>query len=230
MCLGRHPLQNPHYINPEIGKLSKSVVEKIPLVFYIPAPPNGEKASVAVPQPTHITTASADHSYPPNLPPPPPPPVPKRRFTFLRVRSSKSTASVAGPSMTGDEKTINPDAPPTWEDSWERGEYPFVRLEGNRAACAICLMDFEEPKRVASEVIKSWASTTNEPSTSNVPKETIAEVGESSATPENAISEVRAEEGEESNPLHLADAGEGAQPLRLLPCEHVFHVRKKLFV
>ncbi|KAJ8584513.1 hypothetical protein M405DRAFT_746875, partial [Rhizopogon salebrosus TDB-379] len=26
--------------------------------------------------------------------------------------------------------------------------YPFVRLEGCRAACAICLMDFEEPKRL----------------------------------------------------------------------------------
>jgi len=34
-----------------------------------------------------------------------------------------------------------------WEANWELGEYPFVALEGSRAACAICLMDFEEPKR-----------------------------------------------------------------------------------
>jgi len=45
-------------------------------------------------------------------------------------------------------KKLN-EQPQSWEEHWEQGDYPFVRLEGNRAACAICLMDFEEPKRIA---------------------------------------------------------------------------------
>ncbi|EKM80961.1 hypothetical protein AGABI1DRAFT_83898, partial [Agaricus bisporus var. burnettii JB137-S8] len=41
ICLGRHPIQNAHIIKPEIDKLPKTLVEKIPLVMYIPPPPEG---------------------------------------------------------------------------------------------------------------------------------------------------------------------------------------------
>ena len=47
IVLGRHPIQNPHYINPEIGKLSKAIVEKIPLVMYIPFPPGEDEKEKA---------------------------------------------------------------------------------------------------------------------------------------------------------------------------------------
>ncbi|KAJ8519924.1 hypothetical protein ONZ45_g3157 [Pleurotus djamor] len=44
MCLGRHPLQNPGLIKPEIGKLPRSVVDRIPLVMYIPPSPEDAKS------------------------------------------------------------------------------------------------------------------------------------------------------------------------------------------
>lgn len=97
-----------------------------------------------------------------------------------------------------------------WEDNWEHGEYPFVRLEGNRATCAICLMDFEEPKKSEkhNNVTKPVEETSNEKAEERENREIV-----------------ELEDDEESHSqLHLEDAGEGAQPLRLLPCGHAFHV------
>ena len=133
-----------------------------------------------------------------------------------------------------------------WEDQWEGSEYPFVRLDGNRAACAICLMDFEEPKRISGNVIKAWARKSAEgkgaekqESGESTPK---SEVGDKPSS--SAGAEAKTEEGESPAPTgesnnggiqevpilesgdtpRLEDAGEGSQPLRLLPCGHVFHV------
>jgi len=183
MCIGQHPLQNPHSIKPEIGKLSKTAVEKIPLVLYIPAPEDQDTAPITKPSPVH--------TYPPASPKPKPQ---KRRFFFLRKKRSgesglKEKGKAHGDSGPGD----------SWEDNWERGEYPFVRLEGNRAACAICLMDFDEPKRVE---------------------------GRSGKDSRDEAAETKASGGEvpqHDEELKLEDAGEGAQPLRLLACGHVFH-------
>lgn len=108
--------------------------------------------------------------------------------------------------------------PETWEDHWEQSEYPFVRLEGNRAACAICLMDFEEPKRL-----------------SGAPKEEdmIKEEGTPTASPRTREQEVeipveRITEEERDALPRLEDTGEGPQPLRLLACGHVFHVSSSM--
>jgi hypothetical protein len=123
MCIGRHPLQNPTMIKPEIGKLPKSVVDRIPLVMYIPPPPGASSD-------TPIKIPEAAYTYPPE----------PRRFKFLRykgkmhVDASKETKQGKKSSMTD---------PETWEDHWEQDGYPFVILESNRAACAICLLDFE---------------------------------------------------------------------------------------
>jgi len=193
MCIGQHPLQNPHSIKPEIGKLSKAAVDKIPLVLYIPTPEDHESDPIPKPSPAH--------TYPPTSPKPKPP---KRRFFFLRKKKSRETASgekgkAQGGSSSGD----------SWEDNWEKGEYPFVRLEGNRAACAICLMDFDEPKRVGGNLVKDDKDGKDE----NV--------------------EAKGVEGEATQPqeeLKLEDAGEGAQPLRLLACGHVFHVSQNSFL
>lgn len=184
MCIGQHPLQNPHSIKPEIGKLSKTAVDSIPLVLYIPAPEDQEPAPIPKP--------SLAHTYPPT---PPKPKQPKRRFFFLRKKRDGESGSggkgkAHGNSGSGDD----------WEDNWEKGEYPFVRLEGNRAACAICLMDFDEPKRVGADVVKENKDEGTETKNAN---------GEVSQQPEG---------------LRLEDAGEGPQPLRLLACGHVFHV------
>ena len=188
MCIGQHPLQNPHSIKPEIGKLSKAAVEKIPLVLYIPAPEDQESSAISKPP--------AAHTYPPVSPKPKPP---KRRFFFLRKKKSgesgsKEKGKAQGGSGSGD----------SWEDNWEKGEYPFVKLEGNRAACAICLMDFDEPKRVG---------------------------GQSGKEGKDGDAEEKGAEDDAPQPqeeLKLEDAGEGPQPLRLLACGHVFHVSQML--
>ncbi|KAI0081226.1 hypothetical protein K474DRAFT_1656702 [Panus rudis PR-1116 ss-1] len=221
LCLGRHPVQRPHHINPEVGKLSKSVVDQIPLVLYIPAPPEGETDSNGKP----ITIPPEAYSYPPKQQSPAPR---KRRFVFLR-RSKKSKKD-HNSLTTGDKKDngkSDDDGPKKWEDNWEHGEYPFVVLEGNRAACAICLMDFEEPKR-----------TQQSEENKDKPQTHVEDEKKDSESPVNG-GEVNAEAGaagdivEEARPtttvredlarLMLEDAGEGPQPLRLLPCGHVFH-------
>ncbi|PBK74370.1 hypothetical protein ARMSODRAFT_952005 [Armillaria solidipes] len=203
MCLGRHPLQNPGMIKPEIGKLSKSVVDRIPLVMYIPPPPEPSSFPIKVPE--------AIYTYPP------PPPgsnniaPSKRRFRFLKVK--KKTAGIppnesSTSSKSEGKKATKSDVPETWEDHWEQEGYPFVVLEGNRAACAICLMDFEEPKRVAN--------------TSEKDKESSLETIPDPPTPGRPPAHDKAAE-ERDVELKLEDAGDGAQPLRLLACGHVFH-------
>ena len=180
MCIGQHPLQNPHSIKPEIGKLSKAAVEKIPLVLYIPAPEDQESSTITKPPPAH--------TYPPTSPKPK---QPKRRFFFLRKKKSGEPGSKEKGKAQGDSGSGS-----GWEDNWEKGEYPFVRLEGNRAACAICLMDFDEPKRV----------------------------GGNSGKDVGAEAKGAKDEAPQRDELRLEDAGEGPQPLRLLACGHVFHV------
>ncbi|KAJ7703188.1 hypothetical protein B0H17DRAFT_1042128 [Mycena rosella] len=198
MCLGRHPMQNPTMIRPDVEKLSPSVVDRIPLVMYIPPPPDALPGSITIPQ--------AVYSYPPKVPAPSVPP--KRRFKFMRRRGNKDASSTSSPSDLPERTPQHKGEPQTWQDHWEHTGYPFVVLEGNRAACAVCLMDFEEPKRIDGYEATTGASSTAEPEVSTA---VIQEV------PVNTNS------AGEADQLKLEDAGEGAQPLRLLACGHVFH-------
>lgn len=111
-----------------------------------------------------------------------------------------------------------------WEDRWEPGEHPFVRLEGNRAVCAICLLDFEEPRRVDGAVPDETPAPRAVVSVDEVAQNKENLKAEEGADEE--VQEIRVEEvtQEERDRLRLDDAGEGAQPLRLLFCGHVFHV------
>lgn len=196
MCIGRHPLQNPHMIKPEIGKLPKSVVDRIPLVMYIPPPPD------APPSDGPIKIPDAVYTYPPK-PETTTPASPKRRFKFLKFKSKPAANSGDTEASTPEEKKSEGKEPQTWEDNWEQEGYPFVVLENNRASCAICLLDFEEPRKVgqSSEKLK------------DAPTPEVKE----EANNENITEEERKEN------LRLKDAGEGPQPLRLLACGHVFH-------
>lgn len=122
-------MQNPTAIKPEIGKLSKSIVDSILLVNYIPAPPLDV---------TGKETLSAPQLHPPK-------PAKQRmrlrllqNFTFFTSRSSNGETS----DQSRDESERKADS---WADNWEQGQYPFVTLEGNWATCAICLNDFEAP-------------------------------------------------------------------------------------
>lgn len=231
LCLGRHPLQNPHYIKPDIGKLPKSIVQQIPLVLYIPPPP-GDSAG----ENPAVTAPPAAHSFPPksSSATSSTSPAPKRRFAFFRRKAAKNKARTS-PREGGDgaaEKRgagagKQPDSPVDgddeagdvpWDEMWEKGEHPFVRLEGNRAVCAICLMDFEEPKRVRGPGAKGATASPG----GDEPKSTTREGNDGA----DAVQEIQVEEvtEEERDALKLDDAGEGPQPLRLLLCGHAFHV------
>jgi hypothetical protein len=207
ICIGRHPLQNPTIIKPEIGKLPKVAVERIPLVIYIPPPPDEVSEGP-------VTIPDAVYSYPPKRAQPK---KPKRRFAFLMRLTSKD-GKKAGINAQKDAKNVEKGVPQTWEDHWEQGDYPFVRLEGNRAACAICLMDFEEPKRI----IGTSPSVGKEDVSSEKPQ-----VDGSREEGNDEVQEILVEQQtdeEAADHLRLTDAGEGPQPLRLLTCGHVFHV------
>ncbi|KAG1716630.1 hypothetical protein ID866_508 [Astraeus odoratus] len=202
LCLGRHPLQNPHYIKPEIGKLPKSIVDRIPLVIYIPPPPDDVVSPISLPKPVH--------SYPPK----PPSALRRKRFAFLprRLKKSSATDSRAEDKKVVAQKNAENKEEETWEDNWEKYDYPFVRLDGNRAACAVCLMDFEEPKRLPATQDGEVKREAESDALTSSPK------GEETEIPVEHITE------EERDALpRLQDAGEGPQPLRLLACGHVFH-------
>jgi hypothetical protein len=180
-------------INPEIGKLPKTTVDRIPLVIYIPPPPEGVKSALG----------GIPHSYPPittNSSQP--------RFKLLRNFRKKEASSRQDATDEKNNETVDMDG--LWEANWELGEYPFVALEGSRAACAICLMDFEEPKRKEG----TGEGSSNQRRMENT-SETIDEVVNSNISSGEEVQEK----------LKLVDAGsDSVQPLRLLPCSHVFHV------
>ncbi|PPQ98620.1 hypothetical protein CVT24_003953 [Panaeolus cyanescens] len=194
MCLGRHPIQRPNELKPDVPKLSKSIVDKIPLVVYIP-PPDAEQDANA-----------ENHSYPPASKPLTP--APQKRSTFFRSLSSFKKSQEKGEKGTKDKKS-------SWEDNWEQTDYPFVTLAGNRATCAICLMDFEEPER--KKAVEKDTEAEKAPH-----KEPTSISSEPQVDTEGAQTQVQLTETEGDLP-RLEDAGEGVQPLRLLECGHVFH-------
>ena len=95
-----------------------------------------------------------------------------------------------------------------------KGEYPFVQLENHRASCAICLLDFQEPRRVSSgpDVPKipvenqttdrsAGNSTGGQRSGEGEHEGDITEQVATPATPTSPIGDLA---------LRLQDAGEGA--------------------
>jgi hypothetical protein len=193
LALGRHPIQN-NYIKPEIGKLPRGLVDRIPLVVYIPSPPDGPSSGPITVPPEALT-------YPPK-PKSASMPAKKPRFRFLRIKKMNIRGDKKSEAQKENEEGKDNEGPMTWEDNWEKGEYPFVRLEENRASCAICLMDFEEPKRRADS--------------GQSPSNAVA-LGEN-AGPRSPT------DNPDATSIRLENADEGA-PLRLLECGHVFHVR-----
>ncbi|KAI0699246.1 hypothetical protein BC835DRAFT_1503405 [Cytidiella melzeri] len=209
LCIGRHPIQRAGEVHADIKKIPKSVVDQIPLVLYIPPPPEEDgtkdaKSLISVPSPAHL--------YPPISPIKPTERTRRFRFAFLR-RSKKTPANGKAMKRKGGDSDGEIQ---TWEDNWVSGEYPFVRLEGHRAACAICLMDFDEPER--KDKPKEGVPADKEKPVEPKPIP-------SSAHPDSLVQEVQVDEVTEADidRLKLEDAGEGPQPLRLLACGHVFH-------
>ena len=201
--MGRRPLYRTNGINHEIGKLPQQIIDRIPLVLYIPPPP--------LPKDAKDGEENEAHTYPPPQPAPEAPievassadhkpakePRHRRRhrFFFFHRRKDEASAPNSKPKVPLDE----------WEAHWEQGEYPFVRLPDNRASCAICLLDFEEPPRKD----QGQSSTT--------------EIASNIAQSQPSSSAKAVEHKVPVEPLALQDVGEGATPLRLLACGHCFH-------
>lgn len=202
-------------IKPDVGKLPKAQVDRLPLVMYIPPPPAAASSEPAPessaapetePKEADIAETAPSHQYPPTPAPQKeqtqgavvqPPKRNRFRFFKRKPKSIDEEGEVDAAAANAD-----PEKGDSWEDQYEKGEYPFVVLEGNRAACAICLMDFEPPKR-RDEAAGGEASVPTSPP---------------AAAPSRSAS------GNDPEQLRLEDSGEGAQPLRLLACGHVFHV------
>jgi len=210
------------------------LVEKIPLVMYIPPPPEGSDF-----KPTSPKIISNPHIYPPGATAKP---ITNSmaRFRFFKPRSKTKDMPPTAGKLTADvEKFAGSGQSLAWGDYWEDSEYPFVVLEGNRAACAICLTDFEEPKRRSGldhplstdkrTVPESPPAEKSPESDQRVQDETKPEkistghvIKEVDASSASITLEARA--GDAEGP-QLKDAEEEeAQPLRLLICGHVFHV------
>ncbi|CAE6522171.1 unnamed protein product [Rhizoctonia solani] len=129
VCMGRHPIQpggRMGHINPDIPKMPRTMVDRIPLVMYIPT--TTTTTEPVVPEPAHV--------YPPPTSKPTAT-VTKRRFFFFKKKAKKSETDQTKAKLDDVEAA-----------EWEKNEYPFVKLEANRAACAICLTDFEPPRRI----------------------------------------------------------------------------------
>lgn len=108
-----------------------------------------------------------------------------------------------------------------------------MQLEGHRASCAICLLDFQEPKRVGGVGdLKTAEDKTNSEVQAQAQNEAEAAAAENGAIDgqeddDDDVEEVGGDVTEQTTTngdnLRLQDAGQGAQPLRLLKCGHVFH-------
>lgn len=183
-------------ITPEVGKLPKSIVDRIPLVIYIPPPDNPSEEKTLFP-----------HIYPPK------PSKRQMRFRLLKEFTLRgSTLSKAG---TSDKESGKDDGNKanSWADNWESGQYPFITLDGNRAACAICLNDFGPPKRNVGNTAEEKPVGDRRGVSTHVE----ASVSTSDYTDiESTIGEIPA--CESKDPVAVP------QPLRLLGCAHVFHV------
>lgn len=155
-------------------------------------------------------------------------PEPRRRHRFAIFRSSKKTnepdleSGTTQPTRNGLTGVIGKRLPKRqatedeWEANWEKGEYPFVKLPNNRATCAICLVDFEAPPKKGTAVASMAMKAATESS--------LQSPGASGSGNGGKQNKKRHEKRVQVEDLKLEDAGEGAQPLRLLACGHAFHV------
>ncbi|KAI0748640.1 hypothetical protein C8Q80DRAFT_1172929 [Daedaleopsis nitida] len=205
---------------PTIDKLSRAEVDRIPLVLYIPPPPDDAPKGPITPLPRAL-------SHPPVTPLPSAwsPPEKKRRFIFFRPSTKRRKTVPADPKPGDRDLTTSPGADADdvddWDKMWEPAQYPFVRLPENRATCGICLSEFEAPRRLNGRA----PDGEGEDECEGHEMRTQPADGDASA----AIQEVRVESPRpaDAHTVQFADSdsSDAPEPLRLLGCGHVFHVR-----
>ncbi|KAG9036307.1 hypothetical protein FS837_001705 [Tulasnella sp. UAMH 9824] len=243
LCLGRPVDRHGNVIvRPEIPRMEQSLIEKIPLVVYIPPKEpetkpqeksdgasepressrkdSGNPADAAGLGEASVTSqtrggsnATASRSA-------------RNRFAWLRRHGEKNKA----PNLTlwSDAKLVE-----EGDQRFEKSEHPFVVLESNRAMCYICLGEFVEPKRKDGVATAPPRSETPEPVTAAVegPSATPHVEGSDEIEQAPASSDVTPSKGkgkiqetaDEASPEADEESGTPGEPLRLLACGHVFH-------
>ena len=216
---------------PSVGKLSRADVDRIPLVLYIPPPPEDHPASPTTPVP---------YTFSPNLTVPPSTSPPKttsgqRRCIFFRPSSKRR--SLAEDLERGENNGTTPNDPEVdpWDALWEAGPHPFVRLPENLATCGICLMEFEAPRRL-SDRGRILDAALDHDDDHNDDNDEGGEAHEMRAIPLSAdgIEEMQVEAPRpgDARAVEIAQAGGGdaPDPLRLLSCGHVYHVSDSMLL
>jgi hypothetical protein len=176
-------------------------------------------------------------------------PVAKARPHFRFLEGGKSEAK--GTSSTGTNFVTNAEdlrvpggvQPLTWSEYWQRNKYPFVVLEDSRAACAICLADFQVPNRkvglehpVEKKAGADERAAVADANGNSIKDESSQDVkigvvtnghGQTKISSGSWISAVSESAGRRIRP-QKEKGGPKIEPLRLLTCGHVFHVCRLL--
>ncbi|KAG9034831.1 hypothetical protein FRB95_012524 [Tulasnella sp. JGI-2019a] len=213
-------------------------------------PPKAPEASAAGPSEPVASSSSSNAIATPEAGPKR---VGKGRFLFLRRKpagEATSSSTDANPPASSSTSTViekaNPSKSPKsptssskreaktaavveedpWEARFERGEHPFVMLDGNRAACAICLCDFIEPKRRGEEGQDLGNSKLNSDprasGDSDLEKGKSPDQGEGDEGSKKKKTK-KAKTKLAKDTIDDEQAGIPGEPLRLLTCGHVFH-------
>ncbi|KAG9018804.1 hypothetical protein FRB90_009455 [Tulasnella sp. 427] len=232
LCLGRPVDRHGNVIvRAEIPKMEQSLIDKIPLVVFIPPTESlvGVSQSSMGPntsfdEPTKkldvgIPVAAAAATKPPATSSNTASPPRRPRLAWLSKRKGKTVK----PTMWSDAKLVTEGDP-----RFENSEHPFVVLETNRAMCPICLVEFVEPKRREGVPPAPPRPKTPEPQSSGAGEaSSSSQAGEDAASGEPTASKGPDEIQQvttEATPEVEEDAGIPGEPLRLLACGHVFHV------
>ncbi|KAG8923578.1 hypothetical protein FRC02_011050 [Tulasnella sp. 418] len=189
--------------------MSKHEVDQIPQVIYIPPPPSSDPAEPASSSPEyppkpHAPVSGAEASAEPATGEA----VQSERTVGNRIKNAfkifqrkrpveKTDIEAAPKRISEDHSSEDP-----WEAQFEKGAYPFIRLEQHRDVCAICLVNYVPPRRRDANLVSGAMTSTN--STNNEHPETTDNNND--------------EENEEEE-----QTGKPGEPLRHLPCGHVFH-------
>ncbi|KAG8963060.1 hypothetical protein FRC05_004942 [Tulasnella sp. 425] len=230
LCLGRPVDRHGNVIvRAEIPKIEQSLIDKIPLVVFIPPieaeikgveeqgtateprDPSGSQAAAGAAASKPMASQSSASRTP--------------RFAWFRRHPGKGKAPPQS-TMWSDAKLV-PDGDPRFE----KADHPFVVLESNRASCPICLTEFVEPKRKEGvppapprpKTPEPTAAAVEGPSSSPVEEGVEREAGDGDAPPSKEKKPIE-EDAVQTAPEAEEEAGTPGEALRLLACGHVFHI------